>query len=166
MQPHRKADNDIDDGQHGSFDYTSKHQKRNGIDEEAIGCQCNQKPSLFTSAGINHTILFSNMERDYSPKSNQSDNGMRHLMGKSLDEIDIFFQIPVHDGKHNGPQRKPKKPRVIAAFVVAEPFRQVADMMRQGRPDFSYEEDAENDENDTKQYVCSLFQYVPPASCE
>lgn len=34
--------------------------------------------------------------------------------------------------------------------MIAKPFRQVADMMRQRRPDFGYEEDTEND---TKQYV-------------
>lgn len=36
--------------------------------------------------------------------------------------------------------------------MIAKPFRQVTDMVRQRRPYFSYEKDTENDENDTKQY--------------
>lgn len=86
-------------------------------------------------------------------KGQQSRYAMSQLMGEGLNHFDILAQISIHNGEYYGSKSKPEKPRIIASHMIAKPFRQVADMMRQRRPDFGYEEDSENDENDTKQYV-------------
>lgn len=86
-------------------------------------------------------------------KGQQSRYAMSQLMGEGLNHFYILAQISIHNGEYNGSKSKPKKPRIIASLMIAKPFRQVADMMRQRRPDFGYEDDAENDENYTKQYL-------------
>lgn len=78
-------------------------------------------------------------------------------MGEGLGHLDVLLQESVHEGKHDGTQSKPEKPRVIAAFVVAEPFRQVADMMRQRAPNLSDKKDTEENQNDADDDVGRLF---------
>ena len=74
-------------------------------------------------------------------------------MGEGLNHLDVLAQISIHNGEYDCSKSEPEKPRVIAAFVITQPFRQVADMMRQRGPDFGHEENPENDEHNTKQYV-------------
>lgn len=97
-------------------------------------------------------FLFS-MKRMDPAKGQQGCYAMSQLMGEGLNHLDIFAQISIHYGEYYGSNSKPKKPRIIASLMIAKPFRKVADMMRQRRPDFGYEENPENDEHDTKQYV-------------
>ena len=90
---------------------------------------------------------------------------MWHLVGVDFDDIYVFFQKPIHERKDNGSCCEPEIPWVVIEFVVAKPFRQVTNMVRQRGPDFGGKKDPENDEKDTKQYVRTLFQNAP-SICE
>ena len=83
-------------------------------------------------------------------------------MAVDFDDIDVFFQKPIHDWEYNGSYCEPEIPRIVIAFVIAKPFRQVSNMVRQRGPDFGCEENPEDDEKDTKQYVRGFFHLNYP----
>lgn len=152
-KPNCYTDEDINNGQHWDLDQTPKHHQRKGEVQETIWSQGYKKACFFAAAGINHTVTFRNLKRCNPSKGNHCHEGMCHLVGIDFNDIDVFFQKPIHEREYNCSSCEPEIPWVVSAFVIAKPFRQVADMMRQRRPYFGYEENPENDEHDTKQYV-------------
>ena len=44
-------------------------------------------------------------------------------MGEGFNHLNVLAQISIHNGEYDGSKSEPEKPRIIAALVIAKPFR-------------------------------------------
>lgn len=116
MQAHGEANENVDDGHHGRLDHTPEQQERDGVNQETIWRQSDQETGLVTAAGVDHAVLFRDMEGRDPPEGNQRRDGVTHLMRKYLYDVDVLLQEAVHQWEDDGTQKKPQAPHVDMLF--------------------------------------------------